>query len=202
MYEGSQTPSWGEVHMKMWMPLRASRRERSRLRTKSVPSPASRSGAGCPACPNFLCICYATPGDASGRHDMHRVFPFGSRKTWSLNVLPHLVQSNGVVGLRPAVGGCSAGPQERRRHAPGGAPGATLVRRTRLSHHLLENPWDRVGGWNEQAPWRELGGPRPGRGAASPRLRLRRSSRAMAASALVDGADIDRLIRRSAATST
>src|SRR5258708_18835623 len=29
MYEGSQTPTLGEVHMKTWMPLRASRRERA-----------------------------------------------------------------------------------------------------------------------------------------------------------------------------
>jgi len=38
---------------------------------------------------------------------MHRVFPFGSRKTWSLNVLPRLVQSNGVVGLATGRRWCS-----------------------------------------------------------------------------------------------
>src|SRR6266852_4805753 len=112
---------------------------------RGVPSPASRSGPAA-SMSKLSVYLYADSWRCSGRHDVHRVFPFGSRKTWSLNVLPHLVQSNGVVGL--ATGRrwlLRRDRQERRRHAPGGAPGATLVRRTRLSRHLLENPGIAVG---------------------------------------------------------
>src|SRR6266852_317419 len=87
--KGARPRRWGEVHM--------SAREQIADR-RGVQSPASRSGPAA-SMSKLSAYLYADSWRCSGRQDMHRVFPFGSRKTWSLNVLPHLVQSNGVVGL-------------------------------------------------------------------------------------------------------
>src|SRR5712671_892747 len=114
--KGARPRRWGEVHMKTWMPLRASRRERADCGPKRRAIARLALGAGCQHVQTF-CV------SVRGLLEMLRQTRYA--QGISLRITEDMWCRVTVwSGLRPAVGGVlSCGKNQRSRQPPlcGGA---------------------------------------------------------------------------------